>query len=427
MDPKRRAGIKTARSELTNRRTVLKGVSVAAGAALMAPGGYREARAREASAEWMTYGGSPSRPYGVPASHEGHVKRALHIPWEDLARAYSWSDTPLEKLRGTITPSGLHFEVHHSGVPEIDPEQHVLMIHGLVDNPIRFNLPALDRYPMVTRTHFLECAGNSYEHATSPEPLMRTVGKLHGLVSCSQWTGIPMRLLLEEAGVKPEGAWVIATGGDAANLSRSIPLEKMTDDTLLALYQNGERLRPEQGYPMRLLVPGWEGNMNVKWLTSLWVTDQPAHTRDEVGEYADYLADGRVLQFTYPIGVKSLITHPSGEMMMSGPGFYEISGMAWSGLGKVEQVEISADGGATWGLAELEAPVLPKAITRFRMPWQWDGGVSTLMSRARDDKGYIQPTRTEWSARYHPDHYGHFNAIQSWRITDKGEVHNVYA
>lgn len=412
---------------LLDRRALLRAGMTSAGASLLAVMHRGVAGAQETTPDWMRVAGAPVRSYGMPSPFEADVERYLVPLGGDLAPGFSASGTPLEKLRGTITPNGLHYELHHSGVPEIDPDRHVLMIHGRVRNPIRFKFAALDRYPMVTRTHFLECAGNSGFNAISPDPLSHPAGLLHGLVSGAQWTGIPVRLLLKEAGIEPEGRWVVAVGADAANLSRSIPVEKLLDDALIALYQNGERLRPEQGYPMRLFLPGWEGNMSVKWLTSLWVTDRPAHTKDEVGEYTDLLVDGTVLQFTFPMGVKSIITHPSGEMTMSGPGLYEISGLAWSGLGRITRVEVSADGGRSWANAELEAPVEVKALTRFAIPWEWDGSPTTLMSRAHDDRSYVQPTRGAWKARYDAQSYNHYNAIQAWRITSEGSVHNVYA
>jgi sulfane dehydrogenase subunit SoxC len=197
-------------------------------------------------------------------------------------------------------------------------------------------------------------------------------------------------------------------------------------DGFLALYQNGEHLRPEQGYPMRLLLPGYEGNMNVKWVTSLWVTDAPAHTKHESGEYTELLADGRTAEFTFAMGVKSIITRPSATMTMTGPGYYEISGLAWTGAGRVRKVELSADGGQSWAEAELVGPVLPKALTRFRLPWQWDGAPARLLSRAEDETGAVQPTRTAWKAKYDPSNFLHNNAIQAWQVTPEGSVENAY-
>ena len=411
---------------LDRRRLLTGGLALGGAAAAVTAGLIEEAQAAQAAPDWAKVEGLPVRAYGMPAKQEAHVKRALIQIYKELAPGFSFSGTPLQHLRGTITPSGLHYEVHHGGRPELDPAQHELMIHGLVERPIKFDLSSLERYPMVSKIHFLECAGNSFFNAIMPEPLQAGCDMLHGLVSNSEWTGIPLSILMDEAGVKPEGKWLVAVGNDAPSLARSIPMEKIMTDGLLALYQNGERLRPEQGYPMRLLLPGWEGNMNVKWVTSLWVTDRPAHTKDESGEYTDRLADGKVLKFSFGMGVKSVITHPSAMLSMSGPGLYEISGLAWSGAGKVQKVEVSADGGRSWAEAELAGPVHARAMTRFSLPWSWDGSPLQLMSRASDETGAIQPTRGRWKERYAPSNFMHNNAIQTWQITAEGGIENVY-
>ena len=220
------------------------------------------------------------------------------------------SRTPLESLDGMITPSGLHFERHHSGVPDIDPDQHRLLIHGLVKRPLIFTVDALLRYPMISRIHFLECSGNSGA-LYQPAPPNLTAGETHGLVSCSEWTGVPLRLLLEEAGVDRSAPWMLAEGGDAAAMSRSIPMAKAMDDAMLALFQNGERLRPENGYPVRLFLPGWEGNMSVKWLRRLKIVSAPIMTKDETSRYTDLQADGKSLMFTYPMDVREVRHHAS--------------------------------------------------------------------------------------------------------------------
>lgn len=413
---------------LLSRRKLLQGAPLAGGAVLAAAstGIIGDARAQQAPPAWLGVAGETVREYGAPAAQEANVKRALIQIYKELAPGYSFSGTPHHLLRGTITPSGLHFEVHHGGRPALDPAQHKLMIHGLVKNPIQFDLNALERYPMVSRINVIECSGNSFFNALMPEPQQMSCDMLHGLVSNSEWTGIPLALLMQEAGVKPEGKWVVASGNDAPNLARSIPMEKIMSDGILALYQNGERVRPEQGYPMRLLLPGYEGNMNIKWVTSLWVTDRPAHTKDESGEYTDILADGKVIRFSYTMNVKSVITRPSSTMTMSGPGLYEVSGLAWSGNGKVTRVEVSADGGKSWADAELHGPVHTRAMTRFSLPWKWDGSPAVLQSRATDESGMVQPTRTDWAKRYAPGNYNHNNAIQAWNVTAKGGVENAY-
>ena len=409
---------------LLHRRHLLGG-GLALGAGSVAAGPVFAAA--PAAPAWETVAGAPVRGYGMPAAQEAHVQRELIQPYPEHAPGFSFSATPLHHLGGTITPNGLHFEVHHGGRPDLDPAQHRLMIHGLVERPLAFDLDALARYPTVSRVHFLECSGNSFFNAIMDEPMQAPCGMLHGLLSNAEWSGVPLSILMDEAGVKPEGRWVVAVGSDAPSLARSIPIEKVMGDGMLALYQNGERLRPEQGYPMRLLLPGYEGNMNVKWVTSLWVTDAPAHTKDESGEYTELLADGRITKFTFPMGVKSVITHPSATMSMTGPGHYEISGLAWTGAGRIAKVEVSADGGASWAEAAVEEPAPSRALARFRMPWRWDGGPAVLMSRAEDETGAVQPTRSAWKARYHPSNFLHNNAIQAWAVTPEGTVANVYS
>jgi len=373
---------------------------------------------------WMRAPGAPLRPYGERSPREATVQRIVgSMPGTDGSGS---SRTPLEFLEGMITPNSLHFERNHSGVPDIPPEQHRLLIHGLVRQPLTFDLAALSRYPLISRIHFVECSGNSAPlYAAQPAP--GGAGALHGLVSCAEWTGVPLSTLLDEAGVRPDGKWVLAEGADAAAMSRSIPLEKALDDALIAIYQNGERLRPENGYPMRLLLPGWEGNTNVKWLRRLKVTADPVMTKDETSKYTDSMPGGKAMQFTFPMGVKSVITSPSGGLKMQGAGLYQISGIAWSGAGRIRRVDVSADGGKTWAPAALSGPVLPKALTRFRLPWQWNGGAAVLMSRAVDETGAVQPTRGAFIAARGASHRYHCNAIQSWAVLPAGEVRNVYA
>jgi sulfane dehydrogenase subunit SoxC len=363
--------------------------------------------------------------YGVPAKYESKVTRTL-IRSQPGTTGSGASRTPLEALDGMITPAGLHFERHHSGVPDIDPAQHRLLVHGLVKRPLLFDMDALLRYPMVSRIHFLECSGNS-QLLYQPTPPTTTAGQTHGLLSCSEWTGVPLRLLLDEAGVDPGAPWILAEGGDAAAMSRSIPMAKAMDDAMLALFQNGERLRPENGYPVRLFLPGWEGNMNVKWLRRLKVVAAPVMTKDETSRYSDLQADGRSLMFTYPMEVKSVITRPSHGMTLPGPGLHQISGVAWSGNGTVRRVEVTTDGGRTWTPAPLVAPVLPRAVTRFRMPWRWDGGACVLKSRATDDTGAVQPERAAFIAEHGHNAIFHNNAIQAWSVATSGEVKHVYA
>jgi sulfane dehydrogenase subunit SoxC len=372
--------------------------------------------------------------YGTPSPFEKNVVRTLSNPQGEPRTQHG--RTPHHLINGTFTPNGLHFVISHSGNPDIDPSQHRLVIHGLVRRPLEFTLDALHRYPMVSRMTFLECGGNS-AGLFSSEPLQADIQAIHGLVSCSEWTGVMLSTLLDEAGIDPKAKWLIAEGADSLALSRSVPISKALDDAMIALYQNGERLMPGNGYPMRLLLPGWEGNMNVKYLRRLKLVEQPAMSYYEARTYAPILPGGKAYQFYFLQEVKSFITHPSPGLRMNGPGFYEISGVAYSANGPIAKVMVSADGGKTWGQAALQTPVLPKAFTRFRAPWRWDGGPVVLQSRAWDEGGNVQPTRAEVIARRgqtskpltNPLGFPsqHYNGPTSWRVESTGEVRNVYA
>lgn len=394
--------------------------------ALAQTAGSGHATIAEGKPDWMTEPGSDDMPYGLPSPHEAHVvKRAA--PYMDEAVMLPPWNTPIERQQGIITPNGLHFGVHHTGIPHIDPEIHELFIHGLVDRPLRFTMEALTRYPIVSSIRFLECAGNTAANALSFTPMNFPVGVISGQLSGAEWGGIRVSELLNEAGVKPNGKWVIAEGADGGSLARSIPLAKLMDDAIIALYQNGERLRPAQGYPARLFLPGWEGNTNVKWLHRLEVTDTPAFTKDESGLYSEPMSDGTIEHFTFPMGVKSVITHPSGlQVLPEARRFYEISGLAWSGHGRIARVDISADEGKTWAPAHLDQTPTSKALVRFSQPWAWNGKPTTLMSRATDEHGNTQPTRKAWKSLYAAHAHNHYNAIQSWRIKKSGNVENVY-
>jgi len=373
---------------------------------------------------WMREPGSPFVGYGQPSRFEEKVVRvSTTAPGTTGTGA---SRTPHHLLDGTITPNGLHFERHHSGIPDIDPDAHRLLIHGLVKRPLVFTLEALARYPMESRIAFIECGGNSGA-LYQKDPVAGGVQALHGLVSCSEWTGVRLADLLDEAGADPKAQWILAEGADAAGMSRSVPMAKAMDDAILALYQNGERIRPSNGYPLRLLLPGYEGNMNVKWLRRIKVTEGPTMTKDETSKYTISLPDGKALQFVFPIEAKSVITRPSPGLAMKGVGLYEITGLAWSGYGKIAKVEVSADGGKSWAPALLNEPVLAKALTRFRVAWRWNGGPAILQSRATDDSGYVQPTRARLTADRGIRTIYHFNGIASWAVGENGEVTHVYA
>jgi sulfane dehydrogenase subunit SoxC len=360
--------------------------------------------------------GLPRRSYGDRSAFEKSVRYFNPGMYPGTGSAL----TPLQDLYGIITPSALHFERLHAGVPTIDPARHQLLVDGLVENPLIFTMKDLERMLSVSRIHFIECAGNSgSEHLGQPRD---TPQRSHGLVSCAEWTGVPLSTLLEQVGVKPAGRWVLAEGADACRLARSIPIEKALDDIVVAYGQNGEALRPEQGYPLRLVVPGWEGNVNIKWLSRLEVIDQPAMTRDEAAYYTDPLPSGKARQFTFVMEAKSLITRPAGGQKLDEPGFYEIIGLAWSGCGRIAQVEISVDNGCTWQKAVLQEPILSKAFTQFRLPWNWNGDETTIASRCQDETGYWQPTREQLVKARGMLATDHYNGIKWWRVKKTGEI-----
>jgi len=373
---------------------------------------------------WMLKPGEPFSNYGQPSPFEAGTIRWIASNPAAPGNGISW--TPLQQLEGTITPSGLHFERHHNGVPRIDPARHRLLIHGSVKTPLVFAMEKLVRYPMTSRICFLECGGNS-NAGWHEEPMQTAAGNMHGLISCSEWTGVPLAVLLEEAGLQPETRWLIAEGADAAAMNISIPVDKVWDDAILAMYQNGERLRPENGYPLRLILPGWEGVLNVKWLRRLQAADQPVMARNETAKYTELQPDGKARQFTFVMEAKSLITHPSPGHELQGPGIYQIGGLAWSGRGKITKVEVSADAGQTWANALLQEPVLSRSFTRFRIPWRWDGSPNVLKSRASDETGYVQPERDTLISRRGRNGYFHYNAIVSWAVHSDGRVSHVYA
>ncbi|MAX19670.1 MAG: sulfite dehydrogenase [Chloroflexi bacterium] len=363
--------------------------------------------------------------HGVSAyGARSRFETAIRLLRDSRHSEASSSRTPLRDLHGTITPSALHFERHHAGVPDIDPSTHRLLIHGLVERPLEFSLDDLKQLPVVSRIYSLECSGNS--RTLWGEAGATTVQSTHGMTSCSEWVGIPLSLLLQEVGVRPEATWLVAEGADASRLNRSLPLTKALDNTLVAFGQNGEALRPGQGYPLRLFVPGWEGNISVKWLHRIELVDQPYMTREETSKYTDLLPDGTARQFTFIMEAKSVITNPSGGQQLSSVGSHQIEGIAWSGRGRVDRVEVSTNGGKDWHRAELQSPILPLAHTRFRFNWAWDGGEAVLQSRCIDETGYTQPTRDALIAKRGLQSSYHNNAIQSWKVAADGTVENVY-
>ncbi len=368
----------------------------------------------------------PEEAYGMPIEFEGHVKRRRTDVFVNRQNFSDWSMTPLQHQVGILTPNGLFFERHHNGVPKIDPEQHHLAIHGLVERPLVFTMNDLMRYPSVSRFYFMECSGNTL--TDWGEAKAKTVQQTHGLLSCAQWTGVPLSWLLHEAGVKPEGKWVVLEGGDGSGHLRSIPIEKIMDDVLLAYGQNGEMLRAEQGYPVRAFLPGWEGNTCVKWLRRVKVVAEPIQIRGETARYTDPMPNGKWRQYSMVMECKSVITNPSGGMTLKGPGFYEVQGFAWSGNGKITNVDLTFDGGRTWREAMLEEPILDKCLTRFRYRWNWDGRPVKVASRAMDSTGYVQPTVEEIArAREIVGFVQHHNAIFPWSVSQNGEVRHAIA
>ena len=333
------------------------------------------------------------------------------------------SQTPLQDLTGIITPADLHFERHHAGVPAIDPERYSLLVHGLVERPTVFTLADLKRFPGRSIIRFLECSGNGRSaYPGAAEDAEVTPQQIDGLTSTSEWTGVPLATLFREVGASQKARWFLAEAMDAAVMTRSVPIEKAYDDALIAYAQNGEALRPEQGYPARLLVPGFEGSANVKWIRRLELSDSPFMTREETSKYTDPLPDGTARMFSFVMDAKSIITEPAWPDRLTGPGWWEIRGLAWSGRGRITRVEVSADGGATWQAATLDEPILPKCHTRFRLPWRWTGGAALLMSRAVDETGYVQPTAEALVAARGPFTAYHFNNIRAWRVAADGSV-----
>lgn len=358
----------------------------------------------------------PTKVPGKPPRAVG--QRAAGATVQRLVRGATSSGTPHHELLGIITPSDLHFERHHGGVPAIDPAAYSLLIHGMVDRPMMFTLADLERFPAESRIHFLECSGNLARTAGSET----TPGQLAGLTSTSEWTGVALSTLFREVGAHPKATWFLAEGSDAAVMTRSVPVAKAFDDALLAYGQNGEALRPEQGYPARLFLPGWEGNASVKWIRRIELSDRPFMTREETSKYTEPFANDTARMFSLLMDARSLITYPAYPVTLT-PGWVEVNGLAWTGTGKVARVDVSTDGGRTWTPARLQEPVLSKAHTRFRHLWNWTGGESVIMSRAVDETGYVQPTRAELLALRGPGTTGyHLNPITGWVVRADGTV-----
>lgn len=359
-------------------------------------------------------GDDPAKVPGTPPGEIGtrsHFEKLIKKPSDISSRS------PLQDFHGIITPSDLHFERHHNGVPAIDPATYKLVIHGMVERPMVFTLADIKRFPGMSRIAFLECSGNfrSGKEELSPQDIC-------GLTSQSEWTGVRLSTLFREVGVRPGASWFLAEGGDAALMTRSIPVAKGWDDAIIAYAQNGEALRPEQGYPVRLFLPGWEGNTNVKWLRRLELGDAPWQTREETSKYTEGIRDGKIRQFSFDMDARSIITFPAFPATVE-RGWIEIKGLAWSGRGKVRKVEISTNGGKTWAIAELQEPVLDKAHVRFRYLWHWNGTETVISSRVTDDTGYTQPTMQQLLAARGPDMGGyHLNPVTGWLLKPDGRV-----
>ncbi|RDD71718.1 sulfite dehydrogenase [Paracoccus versutus] len=413
----------------TSRRAFLRGGAVA-GASLVTGTGL--ARAAETPdpliteiQPWASEFGEAvdAHPYGLPIHFESHVKRQ-YVEWLTESPVSSINFTPIHALEGTITPQGCAFERHHSGSIELSKQDYRLMINGLVEKPLVFTFEDLLRFPRTTTTAFCECAANGGMEwgGAQLEGCQYTQGMIHNM----EYVGVPLSVLLAEAGVKPEGKWLYAEGADASSNGRSFPMEKVMDDMMLAFFANGEALRKEHGYPARLVVPGWEGNMWVKWVRRLGIYDKAVESREETSKYTDLMPDGRARKWTWVMDAKSVITSPSPQVpIRHGKGPLVISGLAWSGNGRVTRVDVSLDGGKNWTTARITGQALPKALTRFHLDIEWDGSEMLLQSRAVDETGYVQPTKDALRAIRGRNNVYHNNGIQTWWVKADGEVENV--
>ena len=412
------------------RRDFLRTAFVAASAAMAAPAVVQAAVQGDPAIlevpSWSTTLGMPvaANPYGLPSRYERALQRR-ESPGLTRVGGSSVSFTPLQGLFGIITPSGLHFERHHQGWHDVDPARHRLMINGLVKTQAVFTMDDIMRLPSVSRIHFIECGANTgMEWGNVAVP---TVQYSHGMMSCSEFTGVPLKEILDMCGADYKtGRYVLAEGADGSSMTRTIPMELIESGEVLVAYgMNGEMLRPENGYPLRLVVPGVQGVSWVKWLRRIEVGDQPWASKDEAVHYIDLMPDGQHRQYSSIQECKSVITTPSGGQLLLDKGFYNISGIAWSGRAKVTRVDVSTDGGINWRQARLETPVLSKASTRFNIDWVWDGKPAILQSRAVDDSGYVQPGYGQLRAARGTKSIYHNNAIQSWKVVESGEVSNV--
>lgn len=399
--------------EKISRRELLAGAALGATALIPAIPALAAQLPQSPSADPTTAPGTPTSAVSARSAFEAPARAPTGI----LAGS---SLTPLHNLTGTMTPNDLLFERHHSGVPTIDPKKYKLVVHGMVDRPMTFTLDDLKRFPSISRIYFLECSGNGRGAYKDPKPEM-TAQQVDGMVCNGEWTGVPLAAILRETGTRASAKWFLAEGGDSAKVSRSVPIEKAWEDALIAYAFNGEALRPANGYPARLLLPGFEGNTCIKWLRRIELVDQPGMFKDETSRYTDPLPNGKARQFSFIMDVKSIITSPSHPARLE-RGWRQISGVAWSGRGKIQRVDVSTDGGRTWAAAELQDTVLSKAHTRFRYMWDWRGGPATLMSRATDETGAVQPTRAVFESTRGKGTDYHYSYIRAWNIDRNGLV-----
>jgi sulfane dehydrogenase subunit SoxC len=414
----------------SGRRRFLKSAAALAGAAAGAGAG----------AEWAARGQS-AKPEVVKSevpSEDAHVRINPSRRGARMSVDHITYYTPLQDYAGIITPASLHFvQYHASHFPDIDVQKHRLTIHGMVDRALSFSIDDLKSLPSVSRIHFLECHGNSSPmiHNQGNPNMGLPVQFIHGMTSCSEWTGVPLSVLLNEAGVQRGGTWLVSEGADPGKFSHTMPLAKAMEDVIVAYGQNGEQLRVEQGFPIRLVVPGWEAPFSIKYLSHIKVVDQPYNTWNESMNHSQVRADigGKARWYHYQFGPKSVITRPSAGLKLAGRGYVQITGLAWFGGGVVKKVDVSTDGGKTWKEAKLQSPVVPKAHTRFTFDWAWDGQEAMIMSRCTDELDEVQPSRVElyknWGVAEEdskkPGRAIHMNAMQPWRVARDGTVHDA--
>lgn len=375
--------------------------------------------------DWNRYlgDGVDAAPYGVPSKHEKDTIRR-NVAWLTADEKASINFTPLHRLDGIITPNGVCFERHHGGKAQINPADHRLMINGLVDTPLVFTMEDIKRFPRVNKAYFLECAANGGMEWKGSQ--LNGCQFTHGMVHNVMYTGVLLKDILAEAGIKSSAKWILPEGADASHMSRSIPLDKAMDDCMVAFAMNGEALREEQGYPLRIVVPGWEGNMWIKWLRRIEVGDEPWHHREETSKYTDLLENGKSRRFTWEMDVKSIITNPSPQAPIThGQGQTVLTGLAWSGFGKIKRVDISLDGGRNWQPARIDGPSWDKSLHRFYFDFDWDGSELFLQSRAIDEMGNVQPTKNELRAARGGNSIYHNNGIQTWHLRPDGSAENV--